>query len=92
MANFTQKEINVDSKRASETAPKIINYTRKQLMEFGQSKASNELPKVFNFSGADEKRKEKLRNVFKTSSYSSHSSYSETFEQMPEWANCGPIS
>lgn len=78
MAN--QKEI---LERASEAAPKIINYTRKQLFEYGQSKASNEVPKVFV---SDEKRKEKLRDVFK------NPYILETFEQMPEWANCGPIS
>lgn len=63
MAN--QKENNEDNNRATETAPKIINYTRTQLLELGRNKASNELPKVFDFSGADEKRKEKLRNVLK---------------------------
>lgn len=84
MAN--QKEMLEDSKCASVTAPKIINYTRKQLLEYGQSQASNEPPKLFDFSGADEKRKEKLRNVLK------NFDYFETYEKLPEWADCGPIS
>lgn len=85
MAN--QKENTEDNKSASETAPKIINYTRTQLLEFGQSKASNVLPKVFDFSGADEKRKEKLRNVLK------NSNVSQTFYQSKlKTPFCSPFS
>lgn len=68
MAN--QIKSNEDNQCVAETTPKIINYTRTQLLVFGQSKASKELPKVFDLSGADEKRKEKLRNVLKYTHFS----------------------
>lgn len=68
MAN--QKENIQDSKNAAETAPKI-NYTRTQLLVFGQCRASKEQPKsLFDLSGADEKRKEKLRNILKYTNFS----------------------
>lgn len=42
-----------------------LNYTRWELLELRQSKASKEPPKMFDLSGADDKRKEKIRNVLK---------------------------
>lgn len=43
-----------------------LNYTRLELIEFGQSKAANEPPKLFDLIDADEKRKEKIRLVLKS--------------------------
>ncbi|XP_031640698.1 uncharacterized protein LOC116352330 [Contarinia nasturtii] len=44
-----------------------LNYSREKLLEFGQSKASKEPPKMFDLSGADDKRMEKIRHVLKNS-------------------------
>lgn len=44
-----------------------LNYSREQLLEFGQSEAAKELPKMFDLSGADDKRIEKIRHVLKNS-------------------------
>lgn len=43
----------------------ILNYSRWQLLELRASQASKEPPRMLNLSGADNKRKEKLRNVLK---------------------------
>lgn len=43
-----------------------LNYTRLELIEFGQCKAANEPPKLFDLIDADEKRKEKIRLVLKS--------------------------
>lgn len=48
----------------------ILNYSREKLLEFGQSKASKESPKMFDFSGADDKRMEKIRHVLKNCEWS----------------------
>lgn len=45
----------------------MLNYSREKLLEFGQSKASKEPPKMFDLSGADDKRMEKIRHVLKNS-------------------------
>lgn len=45
----------------------MLNYTREKLLEFGESKASKEPPKMFDLSGADDKRLEKIRHVLKNS-------------------------
>lgn len=42
-----------------------FNYSRDKLLEFGQCKAAKEPPKMFDFSGADDKRIEKIRHVLK---------------------------
>ncbi|XP_055313371.1 uncharacterized protein LOC129574863 isoform X2 [Sitodiplosis mosellana] len=47
------------------TPPMMLNYSREKLLEFGLSKASKEPPKMFDLSGADDKRMEKIRYVLK---------------------------
>lgn len=49
------------------TVTSILNYSRDQLMEYGRSKAAKEPPKMFDLSGADDKRKEKIRHILKNS-------------------------
>lgn len=44
-----------------------LNYSRDQLLAFGQNEASKMPPKMFDLSGADDKRMEKIRHVLKNS-------------------------
>lgn len=60
----TKQNLDDDSDARKST---MLNYSRDQLLEFGQSKASKEPPKMFDLSGADDKRLEKIRNVLKNS-------------------------
>lgn len=48
-------------------SPVMLNYSREKLLEFGQSTASKKPPKMFDLSGADDKRMEKIRYVLKNS-------------------------
>lgn len=59
----------------------MLNYSREQLLEFGQSKASKEPPKMFKLSGADDKRLEKIRHVLKNNDiWKSWSEYNSIFQ------------
>lgn len=59
------RKITADTADAT-TKTTSLNYSRWELLELRQSKASMEPPsKMFDLSSADDKRKEKIRNVLK---------------------------
>lgn len=72
------KQIMDDELATSEqSVTSILNYTRDQLLEYGKSEAAKEPPKMFGLSGADDKRKEKIRHIMKNSDIWKSSQMSE---------------